>query len=203
MAALGNPSSNFQFSIFHFQFLLPPRAEDDEVRQIALQLRRRLRDHDRVLVADGLAEAAGDAFVLLDERNLVVIRQRLVLGVDHGDALEGADVDAELAPGAELLDDLGFGDFLRLDARDVVAVLVLDGVDRAVNAADGAVDAALSVDVELALGRSPDRVGGAFDLANAAADALVGDEMGYESAASLHEWSIHQKHYHADRKSVV
>jgi hypothetical protein len=47
--------------------------------------------------------------VLLDEGDLVVVGQRLVLRVDHADALERADVDAELATGAELLDDLGLG----------------------------------------------------------------------------------------------
>ena len=61
-------------------------------------------------------------------------------------------------PGAKLLDDLGFRDLFRLDARDELAVLVLDGVDRAVNAADGAVDAALGVDVVHGRGPSPQMV---------------------------------------------
>src|ERR1051325_2135938 len=119
-------ASNSAFCIMHSAFS-PPRPCDDEIRHIRLQLRRRLRHHDGVLVAHRLAEAAGHALVLFDEGDLVVIRHRLVLRLDHVDALERADVDAELAPRAELLDHLRLRDLLRLHARDVVAVLVLDG----------------------------------------------------------------------------
>src|SRR5258706_5264032 len=165
------------FTIHHSPFNsshpLPPRSEHHEVRQEGLELRRRFGDDDGVLVADALAEPAGDALVLLDEGDLVVIGQRLVLRLDHVDALEGADVDAELAPRAELLDDFRLGDLLRLHPRDEVAVLVLDGVDRAVDPAHRAVDAALHVNVEHATGLAPDGVRGALHFADAAPDTFV------------------------------
>src|SRR5206468_11900176 len=129
-----------------------------------------------------LAQPAGHALVLLDEGDLVVVRHRFVLRVDHVDALERADVDAELASRAELLDHLRLRDLLRLHARDVIAVLILDRVDRAIDAADGAVDAALGMDVVLPASSPPYRVRGALDLADAAADALVSDEMGHSVA---------------------
>ena len=120
------------------------------------------------------------------------------------DALERADVDAELAAGAELLDDLGLRDLLRLDARDEVAVLVLDGVDRAVDAADGAVDAALGVDVVLPLGRAPDRVRGALDLADAAPDAFVSDEMRHAlGSESLPDARDHRTSVEAERLDAM
>src|SRR5206468_7156483 len=125
------------------------------------------------------------------EGDLVMVRHRLVVRVDHVDALERADVDAELASGAELLDDLGLRDLFRLHARDVVAVLVLDGVDRAVDAADRAVDAALRMDVVLPAGRAPNRVGGALYLADATPYAFVGDEMGHVGP------SVYLNHYRA------
>src|SRR5260221_9788735 len=169
----------FQQSTFNSQHShpLPPGPEYDEVRQVALELRRRLGDDDGVLVADALAEPAGYALILLDEGDLVVVRQGLVVRVDHLDAFEGADVDAELAAGAELLDDLSLGDLLRLHAGNEIAMLVLDGIDRAVDAADRAVDAALGVDVVHAAGRAPDGVRGALHLADAATDTFVSDEM--------------------------
>src|SRR4051812_34133295 len=148
-----------------------------EIRQVRLELRRRLGDDDRVLVANGFAEPAGHALFLVDEGDLVVVRHRLVVRVDHLDAFERADVDTELAPGAKLLDDLGFRDLFRLHARDEIAVLILDGVDRAVDAADRTVDAALGMDVVQAAGSPPYGVGGALHLADAATNALVGDEM--------------------------
>src|SRR5712692_11217987 len=148
------------------------RPRHNEIGQVSLQLRGRIRHDDSVLVADGFAQPAGDAFVLLDECDLVVIGNRLILGIDHVDALERADVDAKLASRAQLLDHFGLRDFPRLDARDELTVLVLDGVDRAVNAAHRAVDAALGMDVVLAARRPPDGIGGALDLADGAADAL-------------------------------
>src|SRR5438874_2406574 len=147
------------FCILHSALASAPRHHD-EIRQIRLELRRRIRHHDGVLVTHRLAEPASDALRLLHEGDLVVVGHRLVLRLDHLDALERTDVDAELAPRAQLLDDLGLGDLFRLDARDEVAVLVLDRVDRAVDAADRAVDAALGMDVVLAAGRPPDGVGG-------------------------------------------
>src|SRR5687768_7065640 len=147
-----------------------PRSIDHEVRQIALELRRRVGYDDGVLVANRLAQAAGHALVLVDEGQLVVIGDGLVVRFHHVDAFERTDIDAELAPRAELLDHLGFGDVFRLDPGNVVAVLVLDGIDRAVNAADGAIDAACGVDVELPLLLTPDGVRRAFDLANAASN---------------------------------
>jgi hypothetical protein len=108
-----------------------------------------------------------------------VVGQGLVIRVDHADALERADVDAELAPRAQVLDDLGFGNVLRLDPRDQLAMLVLDGVHRTVDAADRAVDAALRVDVILPLRLTPDRVRRALDLADRASDAFVSDEVGH------------------------
>src|SRR5205807_8699345 len=113
-----------------------------EVRQIGLELRRRVGDDDRVLVTDRLAEPAGHALFLVDEGDLVMVGDRLVVRIDHLDALERTDVDAELTSRTKLFDDLGFRDLFRLHARNELAVLVLDGVDRAVDAADGAVDAA-------------------------------------------------------------
>src|SRR5687767_13255140 len=47
-------------------------ARHYEIRQIPLELRRRFRHYDRVFVAHALAQAAGDALVLLDEGDLVV-----------------------------------------------------------------------------------------------------------------------------------
>src|SRR6266511_666329 len=94
-----------------------PRSRDNKVRQVPLELRVRVRLHDGVLVAHRLAKPAGDAFVLLHECDFVVIGHSLVLRLDHVDALEGADVDAELASRAELFDHFRLRDFLRLYAR--------------------------------------------------------------------------------------
>src|SRR5260221_13990608 len=170
----GIQQSTFNNQLSHS---LPPGSEHDEVRQVALELRRRLGDDDGVLVADALAEPAGHALVLLDEGDLEGVRQGLVVRVDHLDAFEGADVDAELAAGAELLDDLSLRDLLRLHAGNEIAMLVLDGIDRAVDAADRAVDAALGVDVVHAAGRAPDGVRGALHFADATTDTFVSDEM--------------------------
>src|SRR3954452_21377287 len=148
-----------------------------EIRQVRFELRRRVGNDDRVLVADGFAEPACHALFLVDESDLVVVGHRLVVRVDHLDALERTDVDAELASRTKLLDDLGLRDLFRLDPGDEVAVLILDRVDRTIDAADGAVDTALRMDVVQAAGRSPNGVGGALHLADAATNALVGDEM--------------------------
>src|SRR5207248_3126288 len=134
-----------------------------------------------------LAEPAGDAFVLLHEGDLVVVGDRLVLRVDHADAFEGADVDAELATGAELLDHFRFRDVLRLHPGDEVAMLVLNRVHGTIDATDGAVDAALGVNVVLAARLAPDRVGGALDLADAATNALVGNEMRHGGSVYLND----------------
>src|SRR2546428_5850430 len=168
------------FSILHSAFCVlhsSSRSRDHKVRQVPFQLRRRIRNDDSVLVAHGLAEATGHALVPLDKGDLVVIGHRLVVRLDHGDAFERTDVDAELTSRAELLDHLGLRNVFRLDPGDELAVLVLDGVDRAVNAAHRAVDAALRMDVVLAACRTPDRVRGALHFADRTADAFVGDEV--------------------------
>src|SRR5437867_2051769 len=176
-------------------------AGNDKIRQVTLQLRGRFRHHDRILIAHRFAQPAGDALVLLHEGDLVVIGYRLVLRLDHVDALERADVDAELASGAELLDHFGLRNVLRLYARDELAVLVLDGVDGAVNAADGAVDAPLRMNVVLAARLAPDRVRGAFDLADAAANAFIGDEVRHGVSVYLNNQSstVHVKRCDAAR----
>src|SRR5205814_5829945 len=100
--------------------------------------------------------------------------------------------------------DVGLRDLLRLDARDEVAVLVLDGVDRAVDAADGAVDAALGVDVVLPLGGAPDGVGRALDLADAAPDAFVSDEMRHAvGPESLPDARHHRTSVEAERLDAM
>src|SRR4029077_11669247 len=75
-------------------------------------------------------------------------------------------------------------------ARDEIAVLVLDRVDRAIDAADRAVDAALRVDVVLAFGLAPNGIGGALDLADAAADAFIGDEVGHGFSVYLNDCCV-------------
>src|SRR5213593_4703696 len=183
------------FNIHHSTFPLPPSAGDNEVRQVSLQLRGCVRHHNRVLVAHRLAQPASDALVLLHEGDLVVIGYRLVLRLDHVDALERADVDAELASRAELLDHFSLRNVLRLYARDELAMLVLDGVDRAVDAADGAVDTPLGMNVVLAARLAPDRVRGAFDLADTAANAFIGDEVRHGVSVYLNNQSstVHVK----------
>src|SRR5262249_12676209 len=97
--------------------------------------------------------------------------------VDQVDAVERADVDAELAARAEVPVHDGFRDVLRLDLLDEDPRVVLDAGDRAVPGADRAVDAAIGVDDEFLVLVARDRVGRALDLADPAADARLGDEM--------------------------
>src|SRR4029453_5389553 len=138
-------------------------------REVPLGLGDRVRDEDRVLLADGLAEAAGDAGAGVDLRDLVEsLVQRVV---DQVDAVEGADVDAELAARAEIPVHDGLGNLLRLDLLDELALLVLDAGDRAISGADRAVDAPVMVnDVLLAL-VARNRVRGTLDFADPAPDA--------------------------------
>src|SRR5262249_18619624 len=118
---------------------MAPWASRSQDGQIPLRLRDRVRDEDRVLLADGLAETAGDARAGVHLGDLVECLLKRVL--DQVDAVERADVDAELAAGAEVAVDDGLGDLLRLDLLDELPLLVLDARDRAVPGADRAVDA--------------------------------------------------------------
>src|ERR1039458_7892550 len=97
------------------------------------------------------------------------------------DAVERADVDAELARRAELAVHDRLRDVPRLDLHHEVAVLVLDAGDRAVNRAHGAVDAPLLVDHELLVLAARDRVRRALDLADPATDTRVVNEMRHSS----------------------
>src|SRR6185436_19891820 len=125
-------------------------AARSQGREVPLRLRNRVRDEDCVLLADGLAEPAGDAGAGVHLRDLV---EGLVEGVvDQVDAVEGADVDAELAAGAEIPVHDSLGNLLRFDLLDELALLVLDAGNRAIPGADRAVDAPVVVnDVLLAL----------------------------------------------------
>src|SRR4029450_10239094 len=121
------------------------------------RLRDRVRDEDRVLVADRLAQTARHAGS----------------GVDLGDLVEGL-LARVVDQGA--VDDRR-RDVARLDLLDELALLVLDTGDRAVSGADRAVDAAIRVDDVLLVLVTRDRVRRALDLADSAADARFGDEM--------------------------
>src|SRR5215475_1820129 len=158
---------------------MAPEASRSQGGQIPLRLRDRVGHEDRVLLADGLAQAAGDARTRVHLGDLV---ERLLERVlDQVDAVERTDVDAEFAAGAEVAVDDGLGDLLGLDLLDQLPLLVLDAGDGAVPGADRAVDAAVGVD-DVFLGLvAGDRVGGTLDLADPAPDARFGDEMRHKA----------------------
>src|SRR5262245_13951884 len=117
---------------------MAPGASRSQDGQIPLRLRDRVRHEDRVLLADGLAQAAGDARPGVDLGDLV---ERLLERVlDQIDAVERTDVDAELATRAQVAVDDGLGDLLGLDLLDELPLLVLDARDGAVPRADRAID---------------------------------------------------------------
>src|SRR4030095_13089029 len=132
-----------------------------------------------VLLTNRFAEPARDARPRLDLRDLV---KGLVEGiVDQVDAVEGTNVDAELAARAEVPVHDGLGDVLGPHLLDQLPLLILDAGDRAVAGADRAIDAAVRMDDVLFALFCGDRVGRAFDLADPTADARVGDEMRHKS----------------------
>ncbi len=146
-------------------------------RQHRRPMGRSIRHDNGILVADDLAQPARHAFLRHDLGHFVVDRARERGVFLHVNAIERADVHAELAAGAVVHDDLRLRDLARLDAGDEVAVLVLNAGNGAINGAHPAIDAAFGVnDVQL-LGLSADRVHGAFQLADGAADAGVCNEI--------------------------
>ena len=99
----------------------------------------RARDDDGVLDADLLAQLAGDAVLVDHDGDLACLREAVSAAINeplHLERLEGADVDAELAAGAEFFMDFSLRDLLRLDLFDEDLLVVVDRVDGAIDAAD-------------------------------------------------------------------
>src|SRR5204863_3102585 len=117
---------------------------------------------DGVLLAHGLAEPARHARARVHLGDLVEgLLERVV---DQIDAVERADVDAELAAGAEVAVHDRLGDVAGLDLLYELPLLVLDARDRAIAGADRAVDAAVGVNDGFLVLVACDRVRGALDL---------------------------------------
>ena len=132
---------------------------------------------DRILVAHNLAQPTCHALLRDDFRHLVMARARVRRVVFHVNAVERTNIDAELTTRAVVHDDFRLRDLARLDARDEVAVLVLDARNGAINRAHPAVDTAFGVnDIQL-FRLAADRVHRTFQLANGAADASVCDKV--------------------------
>lgn len=138
---------------------------------------RSIRHNNGIFVADNLTEPACHAFLRHDFGHLVVDRTRACGVFDHVNAIERANVHAELAAGAVVHDDFRLRDLARLDAGDEIAVLILDAGDRAIDGTHPTIDAAFGMnDVQL-LGLAADRVDGTLQLADRAADAGICNEI--------------------------
>ena len=104
--------------------------------------------------------------------HLRVARVRL-----QGDAIEGADIDAELACGTVVGIDNGLGDLLGLLTLDDFTELVLDCGNGAINRAYPALDTSFRMDPEQLFLDAADRVGGTLLFTERTANALVCDEI--------------------------
>ena len=138
---------------------------------------RSIRHDNGILVTDDLTETARHAFLRHDFGHFIVARARVRGVFLHINAIERANVHAELAARTIVHDDLGLRDLAGFDARDEVPVLVLNARDGAIDRAHPAVDAAFGVnDIQL-LRPAADRVHRTFQLADRAADAGVCNEI--------------------------
>lgn len=104
------------------------------------------------------------------------------------DAVERTDIHAVFASSAIIGDHLRFWDLLGLHSVNQCACRILDAGNRAVNGANTALDTAFRMDLEGDLFTSIDGVGGAFLLANSAANAGVSNEVGHVSRQAALGW---------------
>jgi len=130
-------------------------------------------DGNAALDTNSLAKLTADAFFLVDSGDL---EEFGVVGTGlHGDTVEGANVHAEFAGGTGFGVDFGFRNGQRLDLLDRLAFRIDDGLDRAVDTANSAVDAERGVDMERGFLNAGNGFGRAFHFAKCAADAGAKD----------------------------
>jgi hypothetical protein len=138
------------------------------VRREAHQFRGTVNG-DASLDTNGFAQLATNALFLVnhgDTEKFGMISAGL-----HGDTVERTDVDAELAGRTGFRIDFGFRDGQRLDLLDRLAFGVNDGLDRAMDAANTAIDAEGRIDMERGLLDARNGLGRTFHFAKGAADA--------------------------------
>jgi hypothetical protein len=126
--------------------------------------------------ANGLAQLAADTFFLVDNGDLE--KFGIIVAGLHGNAIEGTDVHAKFAGRAGIRVHLGLGDLEGLDLLDRFPPRVHDGFDRAMDAADAAVDAKGRVDVKNGFFFAGNGFRGALHRAKGAANAVVEDHVG-------------------------
>ena len=139
-----------------------------------------IRHDNGILVTDDFAEPAGHAFLRHDLGYLIVARASVRRVLLHINAVERADVHAELAAGTVVHDDLRLRDLAGLDASDEITVLILNAGDGAIDGAYPAIDAAFGVDDVQLLGLAADRVHRTLQLADGAANAGVCNEIRHD-----------------------
>ena len=137
----------------------------------------RVRHDDRILVAHDLTKPARHALFRNDLRHLVMARTRVRRIFLHVNAVERTDIDTKLTTRAIVHDDLRLWDLAGLDARDEVAVLILNAGDRAIDRTHPTVDATFGVNHIQLFRPAADRVNRTLQLTDSAADAGVRNEI--------------------------
>jgi hypothetical protein len=142
-------------------------------------------DGNTALDANSLAQFTAHAFFLVDHRDLEEFR---MIGAGlHGNTIERTDIHAELAGRASDRVHFGFGDGQGLDLFDRLPAGVHNGFDRAMDAANAAIDAEFGIDVEDGFFFARNGFSGAFDRAEGAADAVVEDHVGHGKSFYVHD----------------
>jgi len=145
-------------------------------------------DGDAFLDADRLAKLAADAFFLVHNGDLEEFG--VVMAGLHGNAVEGADIDAKFAGRAGFRVHLGLRDGRGFYFLHDVAQGVNDGLDRAVDAADAAIDAKGRINVMEIFLVARDGFGGTFDRAEGTADAIIQNDVRHERSPKLKERNL-------------
>lgn len=141
--------------------------------------RARVRHEDRVFRADLFAHRTADARLGIDESCNALEGPIVQL-----QAAKGADLDAEVAPGAKLVDDLGLWPVgTTLDPLRSDALGVFDALDGAYERTSAAVDAYRGIDVMKLFVLTGDRFDRAHFCTCRTADTVFRNQMGHDTAS--------------------
>src|SRR5690348_6633308 len=115
----------------------------------------------------------------------------------HGDTVERTNIDAEFAGRASDRVHFGLGDGQGLDLFDRLTTGVHDGLDRAMDAANAAVNAELGIDVEDGFFLAGNGLGRALDRAKGTSDAVVENNVRHDGSFKerdlLKRWLFYSK----------
>jgi hypothetical protein len=126
-------------------------------------------NRDTAFNTDRFAKFTANAFFLIYYSDFEELR-RIGAGL-HGNTVKGTDINAEFAGGAGFGIDFGFRNGQGFNLLNSFAFRINNGFDRAMNAADTAIDTKSWINVEHRLFFARDRFRGAFNFAKCAADA--------------------------------